>query len=134
FLARRGSHVLGVSAGKFDPQAPKLPIAPIFKAASVTLAVSREKDGKLRLVMPDGTNLCFAGRVMSGLRRFAPRPCTAAHCSPTAAARSPCPVPRGSAAFAPDQRSRPHSHSQRLARWQATQGFLRPSLGCVTPA
>ena len=32
------------------PQAPRLPIAPIFKAASVTLAVSREKDGKLRLV------------------------------------------------------------------------------------
>src|SRR5215472_7945896 len=32
------------------PQAPKVPIAPIFKAASVTLAVSREKDGKLRLV------------------------------------------------------------------------------------
>ena len=32
------------------PQAPKPPIAPIFKAASVTLAVSREKDGKLRLV------------------------------------------------------------------------------------
>src|SRR6516162_7687711 len=32
------------------PQAEKLPIAPIFKAASVTLAVSRDKDGKLRLV------------------------------------------------------------------------------------
>src|SRR5262249_44109431 len=39
-----------VSAGKFDPPGSELPIAPIFKAASVTLAVSREKDGKLRLV------------------------------------------------------------------------------------
>jgi hypothetical protein len=28
----------------------KLPIAPIFKADSVTIAVSREKDGKLRIV------------------------------------------------------------------------------------
>jgi hypothetical protein len=32
------------------PQAQKLPIAPILKANSITLVVSREKDGKLRLV------------------------------------------------------------------------------------
>src|SRR5437588_8189193 len=30
---------------------------------------------------------------------------------------------------APDQRSRLRSHSQRLTRWQATRGFLRPSPG-----
>ena len=32
------------------PHPQKLPIAPIFIADSVSLAVSREKDGKLRLV------------------------------------------------------------------------------------
>jgi hypothetical protein len=32
------------------PQAQKLPIPPIFIADSVSLAVSREKDGKLRLI------------------------------------------------------------------------------------
>jgi hypothetical protein len=32
------------------PQAQKLPIAPIFIADSVSLAVSREKDSKLRIV------------------------------------------------------------------------------------
>jgi hypothetical protein len=32
------------------PQAQKLPIAPVFIADKVSLAVSREKDGKLRLV------------------------------------------------------------------------------------
>src|SRR5262249_25957317 len=33
------------------------------------------------------SHACFAGRVMSGLRRFAPRPRTAARCSPTATPR-----------------------------------------------
>jgi len=61
------------------PQAPKLPIAPIFKAASVTLPFRAKKTGNCAWSLPDGTNVCFAGRVMSGLRRFAPRPCTAAH-------------------------------------------------------
>jgi hypothetical protein len=32
------------------PQAQKLPIAPIFIADKVSLAISRERDGKLRLV------------------------------------------------------------------------------------
>jgi len=32
------------------PQAQKLPIAPIFIADKVSVVVSREKDGKLRLV------------------------------------------------------------------------------------
>jgi hypothetical protein len=36
------------------PLPQKLPIAPIFIADSVSLAVSREKDGKLRINYPEG--------------------------------------------------------------------------------
>jgi len=72
-----------VAACQRWPKAPitlckKLPISPIFTADKVTLAVSREKDGKLRLVyaasddatvvQPDG-----CGQARSGEGRILPR-------------------------------------------------------------
>jgi hypothetical protein len=41
---------LAISAKEGHPPPQKLPIAPIFIADSISLAVSREKDGKLRIV------------------------------------------------------------------------------------
>ena len=41
---------LAISAKEGYPPPQKLPIAPIFIADSISLAVSREKDGKLRIV------------------------------------------------------------------------------------
>jgi hypothetical protein len=47
-----------------------------------------------------------------------------AHCrSLISHSRLAVPVPRGSAVFAPGQRSIPRSHSQGLARWQRDQAF-----------
>ena len=101
-------------SGAVAPSAPDKPVSPvaIFQYHSILQEV------KDRTAMPIGKPTLgshFAARVFN-LTRI----------------QFPCPAPRGSAAFAPGQRSIPRSHAQRLARWQATQGFLRPSSGCVT--
>src|SRR5262249_239259 len=114
------------------PQAPKVPIAPIFKAASVTLAVSREKDGKLRLVYAgwDERLLCWTSHERASALRS-----ETVHCrSLISHSRRAVSVSCASAAFAPGQRSMPRSRSQRAGRWQAIQGFLLPSPGYVPPA
>src|SRR5262249_21578175 len=60
-----------VSAGKFDPPGSEGADRPIFKAASVTLAVSREKDGKLRLVYAgwDERLLCWTSHELASALR-----------------------------------------------------------------
>src|SRR5262252_1275678 len=60
-VARRGCHVLGVSAGKFDPPGSEAADRPHFQGSQRYAPVSREKDGKLRLVFAgwDERLLCW---------------------------------------------------------------------------